>query len=158
MPTTLAWRRTIRNVTGTRTTVAQLFEEACVRIERLEPVDAHLEAQNGALIVDIRDADARRRDGIVPCSLHIPRTVLEWRVDPESEWRNPYVGALDTKLILLCDHGYSSALAASALVALGFSSAADVVGGFEAWRTAGLPVGAARDRSGEVLPGLGPPD
>ena len=154
----LARRRTIRNVTGTRTTVAQLLEDACARIERLEPVDAHLEAQSGALLVDIRDSDARRRDGIVPGSLHIPRTVLEWRADPESEWRNPYIGALDTRLILLCDHGYSSALAASALVALGFSRAADVVGGFEAWQAAGLPVGAARDQSGEALPGLGPPD
>ena len=71
--------------------------------------------------------------------VHIPRTVLEWRLDPESPWRNPHVGSLDQQIVLICDHGCSSILAAATLVELGFARAGDVVGGFAAWRDAGLP-------------------
>lgn len=111
------------------------------------------------MLVDIRSNDAREDDGIVPGSLHIPRTVLEWRVAPGSPWRNPHVDGAG-EIILLCDHGYSSILAAATLVDLGFVGAGDVIGGFEAWREAGLPVEPAperRDPSGR-LPGMGGPD
>lgn len=145
-------------MTGGRTTVDQLFLDACRRIERLEPSDAHIEARAGALIVDIRTPDARRRHGIVPGSLHIPRTVLEWRVDPESPWRNPHVEGLDSRIILMCDHGFASALAAAGLIDLGFERPADVIGGFGAWQEAGLPVSALRERPDDDLPGFGPPD
>jgi rhodanese-related sulfurtransferase len=145
-------------VSADRTTVDELYAAACRRIGRLEPVAAHAACREGAILVDIRDADARRRSGIVPGSLHIPRTVLEWRVDPGSAWRTPHVSGLDARLILLCDHGYSSALAAAVLVDLGFERMADVIGGFAAWREAGLPVAAARRRAARALPGLAPPD
>jgi rhodanese-related sulfurtransferase len=145
---------------GGRTSIDELMAAASARIDRLQPEEAFGEAADGALLVDIRSADSRSRDGIVPGSLHLPRTVLEWRVDPDSPWRNPHVGSLDRRLILICDHGYSSVLAAATLRELGFERAGDVVGGFEAWRRAGLPVAdgrSIRERDGE-LPGMGPPD
>jgi rhodanese-related sulfurtransferase len=82
--------------------------------------------------------------------------VLEWRVDPESPWRNPHVGGLDRHLILVCDHGYCSSLAAATLVQLGFARATDLVGGYLAWRDAGLPTAPAPQAGLE--PGMGPPD
>jgi rhodanese-related sulfurtransferase len=86
--------------------------------------------------------------------------VLEWRTDLDSPWRNPCVGGLDRRLVVLCDHGYSSVLAAAVLVELGFTRAGDVIGGFAAWREAGLPVGRTRRRRrGPDEPaGMGPPD
>lgn len=140
-------------------TIAQLLEEARGRIARIEPPDALLATRTGALIVDIRSDRARERDGIVPGSLHIPRTVLEWRADPGSPSRNLSVGGLDRQLIVLCDHGYSSSLAAATLVELGFERAADVIGGFEAWAATGLPIGRVRPYSPhDSLPGMGLPD
>jgi rhodanese-related sulfurtransferase len=92
--------------------------------------------------------------------LHIPRTVLEWRIALDSPWRNQHLGGLDQRLILICDHGYSSILAASTLVELGFARAGDVIGGFESWRDSRLPTAPCRDRPCSVgaLPGTGPPD
>ncbi len=128
-------------------------------ITRLGPHEAFAAAADGALIVDIRDAAARARVGVVTGSLNIPRTVLEWRLDPESPSRNPHVGGLDRQIIVLCDHGYSSSLAAAVLVELGFRRAADVIGGIEAWLAAGLPVTSPRSHPapGELL-GMGPPE
>jgi rhodanese-related sulfurtransferase len=139
--------------------IDELLEAARARIDRLEPDAAWAEAlQDGALIVDIRSADERRRDGVVPGALHIPRTVLEWRVDPASEWRNPRVGGHERRLVLLCSQGWSSSLAAASLVDLGFRRAADVVGGFEAWRRAGLPIAAAAEGGHALSVGMGDPD
>lgn len=139
--------------------VDELLAAARARILRLDPRAAWDAATSGtALIVDIRADDDRRRDGIVPGSLHIPRTVLEWRVDPSSPWRNPHVGAHDRRLVLLCAHGLSSSLAAATLVDLGFSAAGDVEGGFEAWLGEGLPVCRAPARTGDALPGMTEPD
>jgi rhodanese-related sulfurtransferase len=137
-----------------------LLAEAEARIERLSPAEAATALERGATLIDIRSDASRERDGVVPGSLHIPRTVLEWRVDPDSAWRSPHVGGVDERVVLLCDHGCSSVLAAATLVELGFGHAADVVGGFAAWREAGLPVApAAADRRARgVLPGMGPPD
>jgi len=140
-----------------RRTLDDLFAAACATIERFEPKAALSASADGALIVDIRSSDARRREGVVPGSLHIPRTVLEWRVDPDSPWRNPHVGGLDQRLIVLCDHGFSSALAAATLVELGFRGAGDVIGGFAAWQEAGLPVREARSAQ-DGLPGMGVPE
>jgi rhodanese-related sulfurtransferase len=116
--------------------------------------------QGGALLIDIRSDTNRERDGIVPGSLHIPRTVLEWRLEPNGEWRNPYVRDSVEELILMCDHGFASSLAAATLVDLGFTHAGDVSGGFEAWARAGLPTMPARAhvRGSDELAGMGPPD
>jgi rhodanese-related sulfurtransferase len=138
------------------TTIDELLERARARITRLTPTEARLAAEQGALIVDIRDQYDRERDGAVPGSVHIPRTVLEWRLAPGSEWRNPHVDPR-RRLILLCAHGYSSSLAASTLVELGLD-AADVAGGFQAWRDAGLPVRPAEPTPSSELPGMSAPD
>lgn len=126
-----------------RRTLDELLEAAKARIERLQPADAFVAVQRGALLIDIRSDLERERNGIVPGSLHIPRTVLEWRLDPDSVWRNPHVGGLGEQIVLLCDHGCSSVFAAATLVDLGFERAGDVIGGFAAWRDAALPTAPA---------------
>jgi rhodanese-related sulfurtransferase len=139
-------------------TIEQLLAEARRRIRRFEPAEAMSAAEAGAVIIDLRTDHARERDGIVPGSLHIPRTVFEWRIDPTSPWRNPHITAA-SQLILVCDHGFSSSLAAANAVDLGFAGAGDVVGGFEAWRTAGLPTAQpSRRTEDDPLPGMGPRD
>jgi rhodanese-related sulfurtransferase len=135
----------------TRRTLDDLLAAARAKIERLEPAEAWAAAEDGACIVDVRAAPAQ----LVPGSLHIPRTVLEWRLDPACTWRSPYAPALHERVLLLCDHGESSSLAAATLVDLGFSRAGDVVGGFAAWVEAGLPV-IDGPPAGEGLPGMAP--
>ncbi len=139
-------------------TLGELVDEARARISRLDPVEALAATERGALLIDIRSELDRERDGIVPGSLHIPRTVLEWRLAPDSSWRNPHV-APDRQLVLLCAHGYSSTLAAATLATLGFE-AGDVVGGYAAWREAGLvTIPAPRHEPARgALPGMRPPD
>jgi rhodanese-related sulfurtransferase len=137
-----------------------MLDEARARIDRFEPHAALSAASRGALIIDIRSVADRQRDGIVPGSLHIPRTVLEWRLDPDSTWGNPHVGGLDQQILLICDHGCSSLLAAATLAELGFTRVGDVIGGFAAWRAAALPTAQPSPSQltpGE-LPGMRPPD
>ena len=144
---------------GAARSIDELLAAARRRIERLEPEAAWAAASSGdALIVDIRSEDDRRDTGIVPGSLHIPRTVLEWRVDPGSRWHNPHVGGHERRLVLLCSHGWSSSLAAATLVDLGFTRAGDVAGGFASWRDAALPVVPAPPRPDGSLPGMGGPE
>ena len=139
--------------------VEQLLESARGRIERLEPEAAWAAAAAGdALIVDIRSDDDRRATGIVPGSVHVPRTVLEWRADPASPWHNPRLGHHGGRLLLLCAHGYSSSLAAATLVDIGLDRAGDVIGGFEEWSRRGLPIVAAPPRRDGELPGMGGPE
>jgi rhodanese-related sulfurtransferase len=142
-----------------RRTIDDLVAEARSRIERLEPREAAAASERGARLIDLRSETTRQRDGVIPGSLHIPRTVLEWRFDPDSEWRSPYVGGLDDHIVLFCDHGLSSSLAAATLAEIGFSRVGDIIGGFHAWREAALPTSSLRRRTppGE-LPGMGPPD
>jgi rhodanese-related sulfurtransferase len=139
-------------------TLEDVLDAARARITRLDPHQAQAAMDDGALLVDIRGDLSRAHDGIVPGSVHVPRTVLEWRLDPNGPWRNRHIAA-DRRLVVICDHGFSSVLAAASLVELGFSGTADVVGGYEAWRLAGLPTARAPDpqRDGE-LPGMAPPD
>lgn len=133
-------------------TLDDLVAAASARVRRYTPEEARAAADHGAVIVDIRAADSRARDGAIPDAHHVPRTVLEWRV-ASTDWRN---AALDgRRLILVCDEGYSSLLAAATLLDLG-ADAGDLTGGFAAWRAAGLPVTDARPFGG--LPGTGPPD
>jgi rhodanese-related sulfurtransferase len=137
-----------------RLTLDDLLREARARIERVEPADAWAAAEDDdALIVDTR---ADRSAGVVPGSLHVPLSVLQWRVDPDSAWRNPHVNGLDTRLILICEHGESSSLAAASLLELGFTRVGDVIGGFEAWEADGLPVTPAPPAA-DGLPGMAGP-
>jgi len=145
---------------GSRKTLADLLDEARSRLDRLAPEDA-LEAQSaGALLIDTRSADERARDGVIPGALHIPRSVLEWRLDPDADpaFHNPHVVGLDQHLILVCAHGESTSLAAVTLHDLGFARATDLAGGFAAWQAAGLPVHAAPEVDPSMRPGMGDPD
>jgi MFS family permease len=145
-----------------RRTAADLLAQARDRIApRLEPEQAHEAASRGALLIDVRSADERRREGVIPGSLHIPRSVLEWRVDPDSGFANPHIGGLERRLILFCAEGFSSSLAAATLRELGYGEATDVIGGFTAWKAAGLPVRVpAEDAPSDpaLLPGMGSPE
>jgi rhodanese-related sulfurtransferase len=143
-----------------RQTIDELLRRARSRLDRLEPEEALAAQRAGALLIDTRGDDDRRREGVIPGALHVPRTVLEWRVDPAagSDYRNPHVQGLDQKLVVVCAHGYSSSLAAATLQDLGFLDATDVVGGFEAWRACGLPVHPAPSVDCDAMPGMGPPD
>jgi rhodanese-related sulfurtransferase len=143
-----------------RWSLERLVNEAAEQITRFSAPEAHSAATAGGLIIDIRSQDARKLYGVIPGSLHIPRTVLEWRIALDSPWRNPHLGGLDQRLLLICDHGYSSILAARTLVQLGFDHAADVIGGFESWKDNGLPIAPWRHRLSAVggLPGIGPPE
>ena len=120
-----------------RRTVDELLASARERIHRRSPADA---AACGAQIIDIRPDDQRRRDGEVPGALCLPRNALEWRVDPDCPHRDPRVADLGEEVLLLCDEGFQSSLAAATMRELGFVRAGDVEGGFQAWRAAGLPV------------------
>jgi rhodanese-related sulfurtransferase len=120
-----------------RRTVHELLDEARRRIHRRTPEEA---LASGAQIIDIRSAEQRRENGVVPGALWLERNVLEWRVDPASDHRDPAVAGLEDEVLLLCHEGYQSSLAAAVLHDLGFQRAGDVAGGFRAWRAAGLPV------------------
>jgi rhodanese-related sulfurtransferase len=123
-----------------RTTIDQLLVRARAGLERLAPSEAQQAIRDGALLVDIRSEVQRERDGAVPGSHFIPRNLLEWRLDPESGASDPAVCDPAARVILMCDEGYQSSLAAATLQELGFARATDLVGGFQAWRACGLPV------------------
>jgi rhodanese-related sulfurtransferase len=124
-----------------RRTIHDVLADARARLERLDPEAARRAvAEEDALIVDVRTERQRERDGVVPGALHFPRNVLEWRLDPDSGAADPRIGGLERRIVVMCDEGYASSLAAADLQALGFAHATDLAGGFQAWRTAGLPV------------------
>jgi len=123
-----------------RTTVNELLARARERFERLTSGEALAAVREGALLVDIRSEGRRAADGIVPQAVSVPRNVLEWRLDPESGAANPTLARPEARVIVMCDEGYQSSLAAATLQDLGFARATDVIGGFRAWKSAGLPV------------------
>jgi rhodanese-related sulfurtransferase len=121
-------------------TLAELLERARSHLVRVEPEQAAAELAGGALLVDIRPADQRSAGGDIPGATVIDRNALEWRLAPDSEWRIETVDGPKTRVIVLCNEGYSSSLAAATLKELGLVNATDVIGGFQAWKAAGLPV------------------
>ena len=123
-----------------RRTINALLDAARARLDRLEPAAAFAELRSGTLLIDTRCGDLRREEGVIPGSIHVPLSVLYWRLDPASGHENPAIADPDRRLMLICAHGYSSSLAAATLHEMGFSRATDVVGGFEAWAAAGLPI------------------
>jgi rhodanese-related sulfurtransferase len=143
-----------------RTTIHDLLRDARSRLHRLEPEQGLAAQRDGALVIDTRSSDERRRDGVIPGSLHVPLSVLAWRLDPDAdhEYRSRHIVDLDQELVLVCAHGYSSSLAAATLQELGFSRATDLVGGFAAWRDAGLPVRSATPIDADAVPGMGDPE
>ena len=125
-----------------RRTIDDLLAQARAELgHRPTPAEAHAAAQAGeALLVDIRAGDVLARDGSIPGAIHHQRTALEWRVDPDCEWRDDRVADLDAPLILVCSQGYASSLAAQTLRDMGFTRVTDMDGGFDAWKEQGLPV------------------
>ena len=123
-----------------RTTIAELLADARRRLTRLDPATARQAMRAGAVLIDIRSDSQIARDGSIAGAHVIPRNILEWRLDPASQHRHPRAPQLDDHVILLCDEGYQSSLAAATLQQLGFARATDIEGGFQAWRAAGLPV------------------
>jgi rhodanese-related sulfurtransferase len=128
-------------------TVEELLAEARDRLVRLAPVQAAAPQAAGAVLVDIRGDDQIRDHGCIPGAIRIPRNVLEWRADPTCPACDSRIADLDAILVVVCQEGYQSSLAASNLHELGFTHATDLEGGFEAWRAEGLPIEAAGIRS-----------
>ncbi|MFI0895768.1 rhodanese-like domain-containing protein [Streptomyces sp. NPDC020983] len=107
---------------------------------RLDPAQAAAAAERGALLVDIRYAALRDRDGTIPGAAVVERNELEWRLDPEGSHRLPGIVSYGQQVVVVCNEGYASTLAVGSLRALGLTAATDLTGGFQAWRAAGLPV------------------
>ena len=120
-------------------TVDDLLREARAQIDRLSPEEAAREAGSGAVLVDTRCSEDRAREGSIPGSLHVPRSLLEWRADPTCDQCDDRIADLEARLIIVCNDGYSSSLAAANLHRLGFRRVADLVGGYRGWVAAGLP-------------------
>jgi rhodanese-related sulfurtransferase len=125
-------------------TVDELLAEARAGLVRLTPAQAVTAVSDGAILVDIRPADQRDRDGHLPGAHVIPRNVLEWRLDPRCADQDPDVARLDRQVIVVCDEGYQSSLAAATLRRLGLD-ATDLIGGVQSWRAAGLPLLRGQD-------------
>jgi flavin reductase (DIM6/NTAB) family NADH-FMN oxidoreductase RutF/rhodanese-related sulfurtransferase len=128
---------------------AALIARARSRLRRLEPWEAAAALEEWAVLVDIRTAAERAVEGEIPDALVVERNVLEWRFDPAGPDRLP-MAHRDLLVIVVCSQGQTSSLAAAALQDVGVDRATDVVGGFKAWRAAGLATsgGAEPDSAG----------
>jgi rhodanese-related sulfurtransferase len=116
-----------------RNSIANILAEARRSLLRVTPEMLSSERENGTLIVDIRRVEQRQRDGDLPGAIVIDRNVLEWRLDPSSEHRIPQVTGYDIRIVVVCNEGYSSSLAAAVLQKLGLHQAVDMIGGYQAW-------------------------
>ncbi|OLO98782.1 sulfurtransferase [Mycolicibacterium porcinum] len=114
-----------------------VLEQARARLHRLSAADLPEALDSGAVLVDIRPAAQRAAEGSVPGALVIERNVLEWRCDPTSDARIPQAVDDDVYWVILCSEGYTSSLAAAALIDLGLHRSTDVVGGYHALVAAG---------------------
>ncbi len=132
--------------------IDEILAEARSRLRRLEPEEAHIAHRRGAPLVDIRPAAQRAANGEIPGALIVERNVLEWRFDPRSAARLPIAGRYDLPVIVFCQEGYTSSLAAAALQDLGLHRATDVAGGFAAWRLSSLPAFGPADVYAHVRP------
>jgi rhodanese-related sulfurtransferase len=130
--------------------VEGLLSEARRELTRLSPEDALGAMRDGAILVDIRSDSQRAADGLIPGAEFVPRNVFEWRLDPDSDHRDETLARRDEQVIVICKEGYQSSLAAATVRRFGVD-ATDVIGGFQAWRQAGLPI------SGVPEEGIEPP-
>ncbi|GAA3003523.1 sulfurtransferase [Streptomyces fulvorobeus] len=120
--------------------IDELLERVRTKIDRIGPRQAAAAAADGALLVDIRYAALREKDGVIPGALIIERNELEWRLDPRGSHRAAEAVSHDLQVVVVCNEGYASSLAVESLHRLGLHRATDLIGGFQAWRAAGLPV------------------
>jgi rhodanese-related sulfurtransferase len=133
--------------TSVRRTIDDVLAEARGRLNRLSPEETQDAVLGGALLVDIRPQLNREIEGELPGAVVIERNVLEWRLDPASDARLP-IASYELQVVIVCNEGYTSSLAAAALQDLGIRRATDLVGGFRAWRAAGLPTSSTHAPSG----------
>jgi rhodanese-related sulfurtransferase len=119
--------------------VDEMVDKARSGLRRVEPHEAARILASGGLLVDTRPASQRAEFGEVPGAIVIERNVLEWRLDPTSPHRHEAVVRSDQDIVVMCQAGYASSLAAASLRQLGLSKVTDLVGGYEAWAEAGLP-------------------
>ncbi|MFI6107055.1 rhodanese-like domain-containing protein [Streptomyces sp. NPDC051310] len=118
----------------------ELLERIRKGLERVTAREAFAAAEAGdALLVDIRYAALRERDGLIPGALVVERNELEWRLDPYGSHRAPEAVSHDLRIVVVCNEGYASSLAAASLQQLGLHRTTDLIGGFQAWRSEGLP-------------------
>ncbi|NML54223.1 sulfurtransferase [Streptomyces sp. R302] len=130
--------------------IDELLERVRSGLDRIDARTAYEEYASGAaLLVGTRYAALRERDGLVPGALVVERNELEWRLDPQGSHRSPHATGHDLRVVVFCNEGYASSLAAESLRRLGLHRATDLIGGFQAWKAAGLPV---------LPPGELPPD
>ncbi|WP_030670259.1 rhodanese-like domain-containing protein [Streptomyces cellulosae] len=121
--------------------IDELLERVRDGYERIEPQEAYdADRAGNALLVDIRYAALRDLDGVIPGALVVERNELEWRLDPHGSHRAPEATSHDLRVVVICNEGYASSLAAASLHQLGLHRATDLIGGFQAWKAAGLPV------------------
>ncbi|MCT9090841.1 rhodanese-like domain-containing protein [Streptomyces sp. ASQP_92] len=123
--------------------IDELLDRVRAGLDRVTAKEAFAEVCEGALLVDIRYAALRERDGVIPGALVVERNELEWRLDPLGSHRAAEATSHDLRVVVVCNEGYASSLAAVSLRQLGLYRATDLVGGFQAWRAEGLPVSAA---------------
>jgi rhodanese-related sulfurtransferase len=133
--------------------IAEILKSARDRLARVTPGEALAGQAAGAMLIDIRPAWQRAADGEIPGSWIIERNHLEWRLDPASDARLPWVTGYDHRIIVFCQEGYTSSLAAAALLDLGLARATDMIGGQRQWAAAGLPTAPAAARTAFVAPG-----
>lgn len=112
--------------------IDDLLAKARRGLDRVAPADLAAEIAAAALVVDTRPVEQRHRDGDLPDAVVIDRNVLEWRLDPASPHRIAATG-YDRRIIVVCNEGYSSSLAAASLRRLGLYRATDLIGGYQAW-------------------------
>jgi rhodanese-related sulfurtransferase len=120
--------------------IDEVLAEARSRIRRLDPLQTLDAMRGGALLIDMRPVWQRAQFGAFPGALVIDRNHLEWRLDPASDARIKEATGYDVEVVIACQEGYSSSLAAATLVEIGLYKTADLAGGFEAWEGAGLPI------------------
>jgi rhodanese-related sulfurtransferase len=134
---------------GTPSAIDSLLMAARRPLDRVQPSNLAEEMASGALVVDIRPADQRQRDGDLPGAIVIDRNVLEWRLDPSCPNHLPEMKAADRRVILVCNEGYSSSLAAATLRQLGVCRATDLAGGFQAYLIESGSCGRRQPQAGE---------
>jgi rhodanese-related sulfurtransferase len=137
-------------------TIEEILAAARGRLRRLAPDEAFRELAEGPVLIDIRPAAQRASDGEIPGSVVVERNHLEWRLDPCSAAHLPWVTSYDHRVMVICQEGYTSSLAAAALHDLGLHRATDVIGGFWAWRAAGLPSAPGGAGTVTLAPGAAP--
>lgn len=113
--------------------IDELLDHARARLDRVQPHALETERRAGAIVIDTRPAEQRQRDGDLPGAIVIDRNVLEWRLDPACEHHIPEITGYDVRVIIVCNEGFSSSLAAATLHDIGLHRATDLAGGYQAW-------------------------